>query len=77
MERRFFDSPRNARARSGAAEQPSGDKDEKYMVAAGDCDVPGAIWWTRRGVCGENGQGWGAGGGAAQILTPPVNVSRV
>ncbi|CAM9220939.1 unnamed protein product [Ectocarpus sp. 12 AP-2014] len=46
MERRFFDSARNARARAGAAEQ-QGLK-EKFMVAPGDCGAAGAIWWTRR-----------------------------
>ncbi|CAM9587671.1 unnamed protein product [Ectocarpus sp. 6 AP-2014] len=46
MERRFFDSARNARARAGAAEQ-QGHK-EKFMVAPGDCGAAGAVWWTRR-----------------------------
>ncbi|CAM9487793.1 unnamed protein product, partial [Hapterophycus canaliculatus] len=46
MERRFFESTRGARARAGAAEQPG--REEKFMVAAGDCGAPGAVWWTRR-----------------------------
>lgn len=55
MERRYFDNPLNARARAGAAEQPS--HSEKFMVVAGECRAAGAVWWTRRGVCtGEAGR---------------------
>lgn len=55
MERRFFESARNARARAGAAEQ-QGHK-EKFMVAPGDCGAAGAVWWTRRGAGRRGGAG--------------------
>lgn len=69
MERRFFDDPRNARARSGAAEQPTGEQEEKFKVAAGDCDLLGAIWWTRRGVCDRGGGATGIGPGPSVCAT--------
>lgn len=48
MERRFFGDAKNAAARAGVAQQPGGK--EEFMVAPADCAVPGAVWWTRRGV---------------------------
>lgn len=70
MERRFFDDPRNARARAGAAYQNSS---EKFMVVAGECGAPGAVWWTRRGV-NVRGRGRGHGRGGVACRPPFARV---
>lgn len=47
MERDYFEDSRSAETRAAAARQPNGI--EEFVVAHGDFDVPGGIWWTRRG----------------------------
>ncbi|CAM9495889.1 unnamed protein product [Scytosiphon promiscuus] len=79
IERRYFESARGASARAGAAEQP-GCK-EKFMVAAGDCGAPGAVWWTRRGYleggAAVSGPGVETLDMLAVVVPPETLLSRV